>query len=116
VVPADLTREAQVERMWKRIDSAMGEVDTVVANAGSWETRDVPLHQMSLEQWNSTLDAVLTSSFLTTRAFLQRVGTSAPRKRGAGGIDCRGVRRGGPCRLRLGQGSDGLRTGAHVEE
>jgi len=73
VVRADLTREAQVERMWKRIDSAMGEVDTVVANAGSWETRDVPLHQMSLKQWNSTLDAVLTSTFLTTRAFLQRV-------------------------------------------
>ena len=73
VVRADLTREAQVERMWKRIDSAMGEVDTVVANAGSWETRDVPLHQMSLKQWNSTLDAVLTSAFLATRAFLQRV-------------------------------------------
>lgn len=73
VVRADLTREAQVERMWKRIDSAMGAVDTLVANAGSWETRDVRFHEMSLKQWNSTLDAVLTSTFLTTRGFLQRV-------------------------------------------
>jgi 3-oxoacyl-[acyl-carrier protein] reductase len=73
VVRADLTRESQVERLWSRVDREMGPVDSLIANAGSWETRDVPMQAMSLTQWRSTLDSVLTSTFLSTRAFLQRV-------------------------------------------
>jgi 3-oxoacyl-[acyl-carrier protein] reductase len=48
-------------------------VDTLVANAGSWETRDVPLQEMTLKQWRGTLDAVLTSTFLSTREFFKLV-------------------------------------------
>jgi 3-oxoacyl-[acyl-carrier protein] reductase len=46
-------------------------VDTLIANAGSWETRDVPLQDMSLRQWRATLDAVLTSTFLCMREFFR---------------------------------------------
>jgi 3-oxoacyl-[acyl-carrier protein] reductase len=46
-----------------------------VANAGSWETRDVPLHEMSLRQWQRTLEGVLTTTFLTLREFLRVVAT-----------------------------------------
>jgi 3-oxoacyl-[acyl-carrier protein] reductase len=45
----------------------------LIANAGSWETRDVPLHQMSLRQWKRTFDAVLTTTFLSVREFLKVV-------------------------------------------
>ena len=72
-VRADLTREAGVNQMFAAAVKRFGRVDTLIANAGSWETRDVPLHQMSLRQWRSTLDAVLTSVFLSLRDFTQLV-------------------------------------------
>src|SRR5262245_45516642 len=48
---ADLTREADVRRLFSSALKKFGRVDTLIANAGSWETRDVPLHEMSLKQW-----------------------------------------------------------------
>jgi 3-oxoacyl-[acyl-carrier protein] reductase len=44
-----------------------------VANAGWWETPDVPLHQMSLRHWRNTIDGVLTMSFLCLREFMRVV-------------------------------------------
>jgi len=78
-VRADLTREAEVKRLFALAVKRFGRVDTLVANAGSWETRDVPLHEMSLRQWRSTLDGVLTTAFLSLREFLRLV---AKQKRG----------------------------------
>jgi 3-oxoacyl-[acyl-carrier protein] reductase len=79
LVGADLTKEAGVRRLFESAVKRFGRVDTLVANAGSWETRDVPLHEMSLRQWRATLDAVLTSTFLSMRKFLKGV---ARQKRG----------------------------------
>jgi len=79
VLRADLTKEAAVKKLFARGVKHFGRVDTLVANAGSWETRDVPLHEMSLSQWQQTFDSVLTSTFLTTREFLRIV---AKQKRG----------------------------------
>jgi 3-oxoacyl-[acyl-carrier protein] reductase len=73
LVRADLTKEAQVERLFARAVDAFGTVDTLVANAGSWATRDVLLPAMSLRQWRQTLDGVLTTTFLSLREFLRRV-------------------------------------------
>src|SRR5882762_1354801 len=64
VVRADLTKETEVPKLFARAMKQFGRVDTLVANAGSWETRDVPLQAMLLRQWRTTLDAVLTSAFL----------------------------------------------------
>ena len=47
--------------------------DTLIANAGAWEVRDVPLCQMTLNQWHGTIDGVLTTTFLTVREFLRQV-------------------------------------------
>jgi 3-oxoacyl-[acyl-carrier protein] reductase len=73
LVRADLTREAEARRLLVAAVKKFGAVDTFVANAGSWETRDVPFHEMSLKQWRSTIDAVLTSTFLCVREFFNRV-------------------------------------------
>jgi len=75
VVRADLTKESDVKRLFSQARDRFGRVDTLVANAGSWETRDVPMHQMSLAQWRRTLDGVLTTAFLSTREFLRLVAT-----------------------------------------
>ncbi|PWU15201.1 MAG: oxidoreductase [Verrucomicrobia bacterium] len=73
IVRADLTREADARRLFALTRQHFGRVDTLVANAGAWETRDVPLHEMSLRQWKTTLDGVLTSVFLSVREFLRLV-------------------------------------------
>ena len=73
VLRADLSKEADVERLFKAGLKKFGRIDTLVANAGSWETRDVAFHEMSLKQWKSTMDNVLTSTFLTVREFFKIV-------------------------------------------
>lgn len=78
-VRADLTREPDARRLFERALEAFGRVDTLVANAASWEVRDVPLHEMTLRQWRATLDHVLTSAYLSLREFFRVV---ARQKRG----------------------------------
>ena len=73
LVRADLCRESDARRLLAAAVRRFGSVDTLIANAGSWETRDVPVHRMSLQQWRRTMDAVLTSVFLSTREFLKVV-------------------------------------------
>lgn len=73
VAGADLTREADARRLLNMAVKRFGRVDTLIANAGSWEARDIPLHQMSLRQWHATLEAVLTSTFLSAREFFKCV-------------------------------------------
>lgn len=73
VLTADLTKEAAVKKLFAQAQKKFGRVDTLVANAGWWETRDVPLHEMSLAQWRATQDGVLTSAFLCTREFFRLV-------------------------------------------
>jgi 3-oxoacyl-[acyl-carrier protein] reductase len=73
VVRADLTRESDARRLIATTVRRFGRVDSLVANAGSWETRDVPLHEMSLQQWRRTMDSVLTTTFLSVREFLKVV-------------------------------------------
>jgi 3-oxoacyl-[acyl-carrier protein] reductase len=70
---ADLSNEKQTQALFAAALKRFGRIDTVIANAGSWETRDVPVHEMSLKQWRETGDAVLTSAFLTLREFLRIV-------------------------------------------
>jgi 3-oxoacyl-[acyl-carrier protein] reductase len=80
ILKADLTRETQVRRLFAQALKRFGRIDTLIANAGWWETQDVPLHQMSLRQWNKTIDGVLTSTFLTLREFMM---AAAKQKQGS---------------------------------
>jgi 3-oxoacyl-[acyl-carrier protein] reductase len=70
---ADLTLEAEVDRLFSEIELGLGPVEVLIANAGLWPPDDVPLHQMTLKQWDRTLAANLTSVFLCMRAFLRGV-------------------------------------------
>ena len=73
VVRADLRKESEVRRMFVTAAQRLGRVDVLVANAGAWETRDIPLQAMTLRQWNATLQTVLTSAFLCLREFFRIV-------------------------------------------
>src|SRR6185312_16509795 len=73
LVGGDLRKEADANRIFAAAAKKFDVVDTFVANAASWETADIPLHEMTLKQWRNTLDTALTSVFLTTRAFFKLV-------------------------------------------
>jgi len=79
VVRANLTSETETKRLINQAARRFGRVDTLIANAGSWESQDVPLYQMPLRQWQRTLRNVLTTTFLSLREFLRLV---AKQKRG----------------------------------
>jgi 3-oxoacyl-[acyl-carrier protein] reductase len=68
-IAADLTVEAEVERMFQEA----GRLDVCVAVAGAWPSEDVPVWELSLERWERTLRVNLTATFLTARGFLRQV-------------------------------------------
>ena len=70
---ADLREPEAVDALFARAIAAFGRIDTVVVNAGIWVEEPAPLHEMTLEQWQKTIDADLTSAFLTCRAFLRHL-------------------------------------------
>jgi 3-oxoacyl-[acyl-carrier protein] reductase len=70
VAGADLTDETEVERLFGEV----GELDVCAAIAGVWPQGDVPVWELSLERWRSTVDANLTATFLTARGFLRQLG------------------------------------------
>lgn len=70
---ADLRKEAEVERLFDAAIHAFGRLDAVVVNAGIWVDTPVPLHRMSLAQWDDTFATDLTTAFLTCRGFLRHL-------------------------------------------
>jgi 3-oxoacyl-[acyl-carrier protein] reductase len=70
---ADLTLEAEVERLFAEIEVGVGAVDVLVANAGHWPEPAEPLHRMTLKRWQDTLAVNLTATFLCAREFLRGV-------------------------------------------
>ena len=70
---ADLTSEQQVSRLWREAEYRLGPVEIVVANAGIWVAEDVPIHEMSLQQWNRTVTTDLTGVFLCVREFFRGI-------------------------------------------
>ncbi len=73
VVKADLTREADARRLMRTAVRRFGRVDTLVANAGSWAAEPQGIADISLRRWRGTMDAVLTTAFLSLREFARVV-------------------------------------------
>ncbi len=62
---ADVSREDQVQDMFKRVIGELGTVDILVNNAGI--QNNAPIDQMTIEQWNSVIGTNLTGQFLCAR-------------------------------------------------
>jgi 3-oxoacyl-[acyl-carrier protein] reductase len=73
VVGGDLTDEGHAERVFLQAREALGGLDVCAAVAGVWPREDVPVWELTLERWEETLRANLTTAFLTARAFLREV-------------------------------------------
>jgi 3-oxoacyl-[acyl-carrier protein] reductase len=73
---ADLTSEVETEALIAAARDRLGRLDICIANAGVRAGADVPLWEMSLERWRSTVEENLTAAFLTCRAYLRHVATT----------------------------------------
>jgi 3-oxoacyl-[acyl-carrier protein] reductase len=66
---ADLTSEEDADHLFVEA----GLLDVCAAVAGVWPRPDEPVWELTLERWEETLRANLTSTFLTARGFLRGV-------------------------------------------
>ena len=76
IAKADLTDEAEVDRLFAEARRSLPSLDVCAAVAGVWPRDDVPVWELTLERWNDTVAQNLTATFLTARAFLREVARS----------------------------------------
>jgi 3-oxoacyl-[acyl-carrier protein] reductase len=69
-VRADLTRSGEIEAMREAIEDQLGPVSVLVANAGGNPVRPGPVEEIPEDGWQASLEANLTTTFLTIKAFL----------------------------------------------
>ena len=85
----DVSKEAEVQKMFADVIAQFGTVDILVNNAGL--QKDSPFQDMTLDQWNFVLGVNLTGQFLCAREaireFLRR-GVVPERSKAAGKIIC----------------------------
>jgi 3-oxoacyl-[acyl-carrier protein] reductase len=72
ILGADLTSEDDVDNMFASL-AAGTTIHDVVCNAGYLQQEQVPLVDMSLEQWHRTMDRNANATFLTLRAYLRQL-------------------------------------------
>ncbi|MEM7008403.1 MAG: SDR family oxidoreductase [Thermodesulfobacteriota bacterium] len=62
---ADVSSEYEVQEMFAQMIKHFGSIDILVNNAGV--QKDVPFHEMTLEQWNAAIAVDLTGQFICSR-------------------------------------------------
>jgi NAD(P)-dependent dehydrogenase (short-subunit alcohol dehydrogenase family) len=85
---ADLRREDDVQAAFGAFDGRFGRLDAVYSVAGISGRRfgDGPLHEATLEGWETVMAANATSQFLVARAAITRMLAQAPDERGSRGV------------------------------
>ncbi|MDT8383245.1 MAG: SDR family oxidoreductase [Gammaproteobacteria bacterium] len=64
-IKADVSKEDQVQAMFRQMFDAFGTIDVLVNNAGLQQ--DAPFDEMTLAQWQRVIDVNLTGQFLCAR-------------------------------------------------
>jgi glucose 1-dehydrogenase len=88
-VGGDVSREEDVQRLFRTTIGELGSVDILVNNAGM--QRDAPFADMTLADWNAVLGVNLTGQFLCSREAVRefrRRGVQPELSRAAGKILC----------------------------
>ena len=69
LIQCDLSKESEVDNMFSKLP----QLHHVIANAGRYESKASPIESMTMEQWQSTINNNLTSTFLTARGFFKNI-------------------------------------------
>ena len=95
-VTGDVTIAADLAQMREEILDGYGHVDVLVTNAGSSDSRPIPIEDITEESWRADIDRNLTGTFLTVKCFLpgmkERAGAASspcPRQRGVSRVNGR---------------------------
>ncbi len=64
-IKADVSKEDEVQAMFRQMVAEFGTIDILVNNAGM--QRDAPIDEMTLDQWNTVINVNLTGQFLCAR-------------------------------------------------
>jgi 3-oxoacyl-[acyl-carrier protein] reductase len=78
VVKGDLRAEIDAAKLFIEAEDRFGQIDAVVANAGLWPPSAAPIHTMNLDQWDNTVRANLTASFLCAREYFRYLAGARP--------------------------------------
>ena len=70
---ADLTVEADADRLFADARETLGRLDVCAAVAGVYPSKDEPVWEQGLERFERTIRENLTVTFLTARAFLREL-------------------------------------------
>ena len=74
---ADVSQEADVERIFDQMLDAFGTIDILVNNAGLQQ--DAPFSEMTLAQWNRVIGVNLTGMFLCSRLAVREFQRRGPK-------------------------------------
>jgi len=69
-VPGDVAKPDEIQQMFRLTETGLGELDVLVNNAGIWPTAYVK--DMTLGDWNRTIQINLTGTFLTCQEAVRR--------------------------------------------
>ncbi|MBC8389041.1 MAG: SDR family oxidoreductase [Actinobacteria bacterium] len=71
-IPADLTKEDEVDKIFKKADEKYERIDILVACAGVWSATKF-VADRTLEEWNRAFKLNSTADFLLTRGFFRNL-------------------------------------------
>ena len=71
---SDVADPTSVAELFERVETELGGLDILVANAGVWPPEDVPVKEMTDDQWRRTLAVNLDGVFYCTRAAARLLG------------------------------------------
>src|SRR5215212_5859989 len=69
-VAGDCTDPAAIDRLRQQVEQAFGPAEILAAFVGGGRARPGPVAEVTEEDWRSTVDSTLTSTFLTLKSFL----------------------------------------------
>ncbi|WP_113663348.1 SDR family NAD(P)-dependent oxidoreductase [Pedobacter nanyangensis] len=69
MINADVSREAEVDRLFKEITGRYGKLDILINNAGTSQAKDI--FELDFEEWNHMIEVNLGSGFLCSKKAMQ---------------------------------------------
>ena len=75
LLQADLSSEEQTKELFQDSINTFGRIDRLVVNHGIWPEKYVPAHELTLEQWDTTITINLRAAFLCSKQYIQNLVT-----------------------------------------
>lgn len=78
VVPTDVADPASIDALFGTVQATYGRIDLLFNNAGI-STRNIPVDQLTYEQWSNVVAVNLTGAFLCAQHAFRMMKTQSPR-------------------------------------